>query len=178
MTVIARLGAFLAIVLLAAGCTTTSPGESKPAPSASDESDRPREITLDDIDPCTLLRQSDHNTFSIAGPAEPGEDDHGNAQCVWNTDGGFIDITLVTHEGFETPKGGLADVEAADPIEGFPARNLTLTENEHSCFTDVDVAEGQYLTTHVGRYSDSDTDPSPCEYSYQLAESVMSTLVP
>jgi hypothetical protein len=175
---IARICILLFAALLAAGCTTTSAGEPTPATNTSPEGEqtRPREILLDDLDPCSMLSQDDYDEYRVEEAGEPDENDQGNKRCYWQSEIGFMSVTLVTHEGIEAQQERTNPIEPADPIENFPTYTVTLSDVDNSCFTAVDVADGQYLFVQAGVYSSAE-GASPCEYSHQFAGSVMSTLV-
>jgi hypothetical protein len=184
-----RLGVLLAAVLLTglvAGCTSVSSGDPRPAGSATASSDdtttsappaRPREIRLDDVDPCTLLPQSDYADFELDNkPGKPGKDKQGADNCLWKGDTGYMGATLVTYEGVEAYEGRYGQFELADPIDDFPAYTIVLPNDDNACFVVVDVADGQYAKIQVG-LDFAPTDRPTCEYAHDFATSIMSTLV-
>ena len=185
MTGVTRLASGLVVLLLAsitAGCTSTSSGEPKPADteteSTGDESTRPQEIKLDDVDPCALLPEADYEAYYLDEPGKPEQGDRGEDQCIWFGDVGYMGLSLVTFEGVEAQEDRYGQMEPTEPIDGFPAFTLTLPEDEeNACFVLVDVADGQNLKVQVGLDSSRDGLPTPCEYAHQFASSVMSTLV-
>ncbi len=73
---ISALGVMAALALVV-GCTTTSVGDPRPEETSNGSSDpsgpaesgdlppRPREIQLDDVDPCTLIPQADESEYYI-----------------------------------------------------------------------------------------------------------------
>jgi hypothetical protein len=182
----------LAALAVAAGCTTTSAGEPRPQETSTNSSDptgsesgdlppRPREVTLDNVNPCTLIPQADESEYYIEEPGEPGEDDEGNAQCTWiGTEVGYFGFTLDVSEGIETRLDGTYTVvgEVADPILDFGTVTYGLSDDEGACFAAVDVADGQQLIAEVGIDGPYlDEVPPICEYAHQLATSAMETLV-
>lgn len=185
--------AALAALTLSAGCTTTSAGDPRPqntTASGTGSGDptnsvglpaRPREIPLDDVDPCTLIPQTDESDYYIDEPGELGEDDHGNVECTWiGTTVGFFGLTLEVSEGIETRLDGSYTVvgEITDPILDFSTVTYQLDTIENSCFVSVDVADGQQLIVHIGiDNSDLEDVPPVCEYAHQFAASAMETLV-
>lgn len=189
---VSALGVMAALALVV-GCTTTSAGEPRPQETSTGGSDpsgpsgagdlppRPREITLDNVDPCTLIPQADESEYYIDEPGEPDENDEGNAQCTWiGTEVGYFGFTLDVSEGIETRLDGSYTVigDIADPILGFGAVTYALSSDEGACFAAVDVADGQQLIATVGiDRSDLDKVPPLCEYAHQFAASAMSTLV-
>lgn len=187
------INATLASVVLFAGlvssCTTTSAGEPRPQTTAGgqestsrpgDLPSRPRELKLDDVDPCTLISQSDYPDFHMDESGKPGTDDLGSAECLWTgTAVGYFGITLRVSEGIEVWLDGSKNTqgEVTDPILEFPSVTFTL-EDDNPCFVSVDVADGQQLLVQVGIDGPSvDSVPPVCEYAHQFATSAMNTLV-
>ncbi|MCT2587827.1 DUF3558 domain-containing protein [Actinophytocola gossypii] len=185
MTGVTRFACGVVVLLfaaIAAGCTSTSAGAPKPAVTAAestgDEPTRPREIRLDDVDPCTLLPEAEYEDYYLDEPGKPEESDRGEDQCVWYGDAGYMGVSLVTYDGVDARKGRYGQMEPTDPVEGFPAYTITLPGDEdNACFVLVDTADGQYLDVQVGLYDTSRDVPAPCEYAHQFASSVMSTLL-
>lgn len=194
MTHCARIGSLMAIVLLAAGCTTVSSGEPRPTgtppetsaeetSTSADPEERPREIPLDSIDPCALIPQADYPNYYMDEPGTPGQSEtYQSPQCLWaGTDVGAFGITLVVTDGMETwLDGSRVNVEAerADPVAEFPAVEILLEGDDNRCDVAVDVADGQHLLATVTIDNDSLSKlPEPCDYARQFAESAMSTLV-
>jgi uncharacterized protein DUF3558 len=177
----------LLVTTLAAGCTTASGGDPKPATTAPDtstaEQERPREIRLDDVDPCSLIPEADYSDFYLDEPGTPRTDKtYDSPGCGWTgTEVGIVDIVLVVNEGIEVwLDGDRVNVNASrvDAIDDFPAVELESKQDENSCDVAVDVADGQYLlTTVIIDNRALSKVPDPCEFTYQLAESAMSTLV-
>jgi hypothetical protein len=185
--------AILAVSALVVGCTITSAGEPRPqdtSTSSTDSNDppssgelppRPREIKLDDVDPCTLIPQADQSDYYIDEPGEPDKDDMGSAECVWaGTEVGYFGFTLRVAEGAEVWLDGdrVAKGELTEPILDFGAVTWQLPSDENACFVAVDVADGQQLIAQVGIDSPAlDQVPPVCDYAHQLATSAMETLV-
>ncbi len=185
----ARPGVLLVTIVIAgvaAGCTSVSSGDPSPAGSAtvptsqdttSAPQTRPREIKLDNVDPCSLLPEADYADYYLDKRGEPGKDDRGATNCLWQGDIGYMGVTLVTFEGIEAQEGRLGQIEPTKPIEEFPAFTVSLPEDENSCFVSVDVADGEYLDVQVGLHSYPKDIPPICEYAHQFATSIMSSLV-
>jgi hypothetical protein len=185
-----RIGILLPLLLITmAGCTNVSAGQprpeasnnpspdERPSTSTSAPSTRPRDIRLDDVDPCTLLPQADYTEYRLDKPGERSSDDNGASTCAWFGDLGAMDANLVTYEGVEAREGRLRQIAPADPIDGFPAYTGTLPGDDMVCFIAVDVADGQYLDVQVRLYSLPAGVDSVCDYAHQFATSIMSTLV-
>jgi hypothetical protein len=176
-----------------AGCGETSPGtpqgrvgntevsDSTDTSSEEPAVDRPREITLEDRDPCALVPQADWPKFHIEKPGKPKQNStFKSPECFYANDTGGVAVTLVITEGIEvwTDGGRSAQIEKAPPVEGFPALSATIREDDFACDALVDVADGQYLKAYAVVTASKESElPERCEFAHQLAESAMRTLV-
>lgn len=187
MKAVVTMAALLSLAGLMSGCTTTSVGHPNPVSLdttgiAETVEERPREIKIDDVDPCSLIQRSDYADFYIdeAG-VEHQDKTFDAAECAWDgTDVGYFAVLLVTNSGVEMWLDGstAAQGRAADPIVGFPVVTVLRPEDENSCFVAVDVADGQQLLAQVGiDKSKVSSMPPVCEFAHQFASSAMSTLV-
>jgi hypothetical protein len=186
------LAAALSATLALAGCTQTSAGTPMPddTVTTSDEPDpndsttgtkpsdeRPQDIDLNGKDPCALIPQADWPKFGIEQPGKQSEEPNlKSPRCYYSSVG---DLTLVVTEGIEAWDERASDTEISDAkaIEGFPTITIWNEIDRRSCYTAVDVTDGQYLlTTALSVNADTDRAES-CARSYQLAESAMKTLV-
>lgn len=178
----ARCLTVLLACALVGGCTVTAEGRPTPAQTETSGAlpDRPRELPLDDVDPCSLVPESDYHRFYIEKPGEPGEHEPTSSpDCFYSTDVGSFSITTVTTEGVEPWLDGsrIAEAEQIPPISSFPAIGITLPADETRCDIAIDVADGQHLlATVIVSPSKAAEVPAPCEYARQLAESAMGTL--
>jgi hypothetical protein len=177
-----------------AGCADKSPGiprgqgnpgtvtETSDEPAtASDEPSgrRPREIKLDGMDPCSLIPPTDWPKFRIEKPGKQIENPtFKSPECSYAKDSGGVAVTLVITEGIDvwTDGGRSAQVEEADPVEGFPTLSATLEVDPNRCDALVDVADGQYLKAYAAVRSQKSELPEKCEFARQVAESAMRTL--
>jgi hypothetical protein len=166
------------VVMFVTGCARVSPGEPVPVGTqTSTPSGRPREISLDGVDPCTLLPRSDYAAFELYDrPGKPSKDKHGGDTCSWQGEGGYNGVTVVTYEGVEAQQGRYGQIEPTDPIEDFPTYDGSLPHDDKACFVFVDVADGQYLEMQVG-LDFAPSDRPTCDYAHDFATSIMSTLV-
>ena len=90
---------------------------------------RPREIKLDDVDPCTLILEADYPDYYMDEDGVPGEDERGNAECGWDgTEVGYFGIILDVSDGIETRLDGTYTVvgEVTDPVLNFGAVTYAL----------------------------------------------------
>jgi hypothetical protein len=180
---------FLLLLTATVGCTRVSAGDpspegpktnstrDQPTSATSAPATRPREIRLDNVDPCTLLPEAAWPDYSLDKPGEPSTDDKGAATCEWYADSGYMDVNLVTYEGVEAQEGRLGQIEPTDPINDFPTYTITLPDDDDACFIAVDVAEGQYLDIQVALYKATRDITAICDYAHKFATSIMSTLV-
>lgn len=185
-----RIAAALSAALALTGCTQTSAGSPMPddtvttnsepdttTSSTEPSSERPREVTLKGKDPCELIPQADWTKFGIERPGKQSEEPNFKSpNCYYSSVG---DVTLVVTEGVEAWEARTQNVEISDAkaIERFPTITIWNKADRHSCYTAVDVADGQHLLTTASSVN-ADTDRAEtCDRSYQLAESAMKTLV-
>lgn len=177
----------LAATLVLASCTQPSAGTPVPGDTATrgnsdaagtePSSERPREIDLNGKDPCAQISQSDWSKFGIEQPGQRSvEPNLRSPRCYYPQVG---DLTLVVTEGIKAWSDRSHDAEITDvkPIEGFTTISIWNTVDRRSCYTAVDVADGQYLLTTVLSVNADVDKAESCGRSYQLAESAMKTLV-
>lgn len=187
------LAAALCAAVGLAGCTDTSSGSPMPkytvedttAPDTSDStsstepsSERPREIRLDGKDPC-LIPQSDWPRFHIERPGQVSENPNFKSPNC-NYSGSYAGaVTLVITEGIEawTEETRNAEIEDAEPIDGFPTLLIANNVDKRACYAAMDVADGQYLLTTATPNPDDPAQPKKCDLAYDLAVSAMKTLV-
>jgi len=82
-------------------------------------------------------------------------------------------------EGVDAWQERTQNVEISDAkaIDAFPTITIWNKADEHSCYTAVDVADGQYLLTTAMSIEVNANRTATCDLAYQLAESAMKTLV-
>lgn len=165
--------------------TGTSPTSSNPSNTTSLPA-RPREIVLDDLDPCTLwtpeqLEQLAVGTTPVDGG--PQEDSGGYQVCAYHTaqsddkDLGYS-VTAVTDLDASVYLGGTSSSAAAVVvIAGFPAvQETTKSENASPCMVAVSTANDQHLQvradTRPGAYSVAEA----CEMTTMAATFAVQTL--
>jgi hypothetical protein len=174
------LAAALSAALVLTGCTQTSAGTPMPddtTTTSSDPNERPREINLDGKDPCALIPESDWPKFNIEQPGKPSEEPNFKSpRCYFS---GVGDLTLVVTEGIDAwdERTSNAEVSDAEAIAGFSTITIWNKADRRSCYTAVDVKDGQYLLTTVASVNADVDRAESCDRSYQLAESAMKTLV-
>jgi hypothetical protein len=160
--------------------TTTTTSESATADSTTStklSNERPRDINLEDKDPCGLISQADWPKFEIKHAGESSEHpDFRSPQCYYS---GVGNVALVMTDGIEiwTEDTFNAEIEDAEPIDGFPTITVASNVSRRTCLAVVDVADGQFLMTTVSPDPNDPSKPERCDLAYQLAESAMKTLV-
>jgi hypothetical protein len=187
------LTAALSATLTLTGCTQTSTGSPRPdddvtasgepgtttdsRTSTKPSSERPREINLDGKDACGLILQADWPKFGIERPGKQSEEPNFKSpNCYYSSVG---DVTLVVTEGIDAWQDRTQNVEISDAnaIEEFPTVTIWNKADRHSCYTAVDVADGQHLLTTAMSIEVNVDKAATCDLAYQLAESAMKTLV-
>lgn len=184
-----RLAVALSAGLLLAGCTQSSAGTPLPdgtstasiepdtTTSTEPSSERPREIDLNGKDPCAIP-QTDWPKFDIERPGKPSDHpDFHSPNCYYSGDRAGS-LTLVVTAGIEewTTDKYNAEIEDAEPIDGFPTITVASNVDRWACLAVVDVADGQFLMTTTATDPDDPNSPERCDLAYQLAESAMKTL--
>jgi uncharacterized protein DUF3558 len=182
----------LAAALALAGCTQTSTGSPRPdntmtasgepgatasTTSTKPSNERPREIDLDGKDPCGQIPQADWPKFGIEKPGKASEEPNlKSPTCYYSSVG---DVTLVVTEGIDAWEERTQNVDIGDAkdIEGFSTITIWNKTDRHSCYTAVDVTDGQYLLTTASSVNANVDKAETCNRSYQLAESAMKSLV-
>lgn len=187
MTLFRNVRFFAAIAIAAsvvAGCSEPSTGDPRPIESTTVSSsqrpsaDRPREIKLDDKDPCSLTEQADWSKFKIEKPGKSKQNETFKVpECFYSTSMGGFSIVLNTTEGIGAWDESQRDIKVkdVDPIEGFRALQLDQRSPAGACSVVVDVADGQTLDSFVVVRSEQIDEK--CGIAYEFAKSAMKTLL-
>jgi Protein of unknown function (DUF3558). len=186
------------MLLVGVGCAACAPvaGTAAPAPAPAPPTTapggitlppRPRDIPIDNIDPCSLLTAEQRAALTLDG--EPGNSTHFNQLL-----GAARDCTIL---GFGTPNVGLGIALAPDTgierytddnllvaitpitVEGFPALLVRYDRFSDACTVAIDIAPGQLIDL---QYSDGGAQaPVPqdqlCRGAERTATEVMRTLL-
>lgn len=144
------------VLLLVTGCTTISgaPTPAEPASPTSAATTRPRDVPIDDVDPCTLLTAEQRGDLGLDG--QPVLDRSPSllfpgvvTMCVvrgFNPRALVVSVGLVTTAGIEfIANGQLAAEFTPLAIEGFPAVLGRPSQYDQFCNVFVDVAPGQLM---------------------------------
>lgn len=166
-----RVFVALGVVGLAAGCGS---------------SDRPRDLSLDDVDPCNLISRSDLNALGVKAEPSPmtgvaGVNQEG-ASCFYNPKaGGTVSVSVVTNHGIDRwTNGSMESFKTIDlsRIQGYRTIRVDDADIPHGphglCMLYVDVAGGQSLRAEAG--PNDEDDPPSCDVARQYADAAMTTL--
>jgi uncharacterized protein DUF3558 len=157
--------------------TVASSGDPDTTTSTEPSSERPQEINLDGKDPCGQIPQAEWPRFGIEHQGDRSEEPNFKSpSCYYSSVG---DVTLVVTEGIDAwqERTHNVDISEAEQIEGFLTLTIWNKADRHSCYTAVDVADGQYLLITATSTKANVDRVETCDRSYQLAESAMKTLV-
>lgn len=111
---------------------------------------RPRELRLDDVDPCAVLSPEQRIALNLDNPPSAYvETSFGNAKaCTMrsNISGNVVRLALVTVEGVDVWLSENAQVHAVrTTVAGFTGLTVRTPGMDNVCNVEVDVAEGQFL---------------------------------
>lgn len=178
-------------VVLATGCgtqTVTPGGGTEPAPTASGSEPqlppRPREVRVDNVDPCTLITPDQQQQLGIDSTPRPGGgSSRGEPACSFGhaKSEPFFSFNLVTvpFEGAEAWLTRSGEVRIVD-VAGFGAVETAsgATGAAGDCIVSVDIADGQYLgVLFVGDGAGSFTPDEMCERARLAAAAATRTLL-
>jgi hypothetical protein len=182
------------LIALLAGCSpggqaspadppTAAPG----APTPLSLPPRPRDVPIDDVDPCTLLTREQRAELRLDRPPQPRREPSllYPGEVSWCSIGGnepaiSVSISIVTTVGIEFWTSGQATADI-HPVEvaGFPALVARSQTFDDGCNVLVDVAPGQLLDIQV-RSAGADPpilEDQLCRDAEQAASLVMDTLL-
>ncbi len=155
--------------------------------TACGSSDRPREISMDDVKPCELVSRSDVDRVEIR--AEPqsrdsvsGVDVDGST-CYYNPfNRSNVWVSGITNHGIgRWTNSSFEDARSQEiaRIQGFRAIKVWFDSDrpdpDHRCRVYVDVAGGQSLRVQVDE-SFREEDPPTCTTARRFAEAAMKSL--
>jgi hypothetical protein len=186
-----RLLMLLATVVVAAGCSAApvagaaSPSPATPSldPAAINLPDRPRDLPLNGVDPCSLLTPAQRAEFGLDGLASPGNTSNalfaGRACDISGYEPREIDVglTLALRNGIDDLIAGVRDELTPTTILDFPAV-IARPPVKDACSVDIDVADGQFLD--VALFDAGKNPPIPqdqlCADAIRIAEAALRTL--
>jgi hypothetical protein len=174
------------VLLLLAGCTTL-PGQ--PAPAAPAQPQRPRDVPIDGVDPCSLLTDEQRAELGLDGrpvldrsPTNlyPGGDVPACVVSGFEPRAVWVGVNLVTTTGIERYTTGelLMDIRPAE-VRGFPALTAVPQDFTEWCSVIVDIAPGQLVDVHFA--DGGGVPPVPqeqlCDDAAAVADRVMGNLL-
>jgi hypothetical protein len=183
-----------ALILL--GCTmptsrTADHGSTVPSPPATttttttvSQLPRPREVRLDDLDPCAVLSDEQRAALSLDhAPNTYVDNAFGESKvCSFRSgiSGNVARLALVTVEGVGVWLSENSQVEPQfTTIGGFPAMVIRTPGLDYVCNVEVDVAEGQFLDVMFrdGGNEKKATQDTLCAGAERVAEAALSGLL-
>lgn len=196
------LAGLLALVLIT-GCTdkesgSATPTDSEPTggtsaddPSDSSEPaqptveipDRPKALSLDGVDPCSLITEAQRSELGVQGQPKPGKSDDQFRAPMCSLDGPdeepyySYDVLVITDLGIDTWLTGRRNVDSwLVSVDGYPAVDFkTKGVEDRDCSTTVDVADGQQLM--INQFPLSDVNYKQlCQMSEKAAAMALQTL--
>jgi hypothetical protein len=193
-----------ALALLAAGCTTSAGGQPKPAPDGSSSGSstpestgspssseptaelppRPKDISLDGLDPCTLYtdaQRAELKVDDVRTKVSDSEEFKGMKECVLSVNNDpYFDYSAmaVTTEGVEVwlSDGRNVDAELIS-VQGFPAAQFTFRGSDgEGCDIAIGVADNQYLWVDILPLDRVFEQDQLCQMVGEAADMAMTTL--
>jgi hypothetical protein len=168
--------------------STSNPPTSEPSGSEDPTTElppRPRDISLDGLDPCTLYTDAQRTQLDV-DDVESGESESDNfkgmKECSLAVEDQepFYDYTAlaVTTEGVEAWLSGNRNVDAElTSVQGFPAAQFKFRGvDDEGCDIAVGVSDGQYLWVQVIPYSRGFEQDQLCQMVSEATEMAMTTL--
>lgn len=197
--------AVAAVAALSAGCTTSASGQPTSAPEDGSSSTsptssgdptgsetpsveippRPRDISLDGLDPCTLYTDAQRTQLKVSDvDSGVSESDNfkGMKECTLAVEDQepFYDYTAlaVTTEGIEEWLGGNRNVDAdLTSVQGFPAAQFKFRGADgEGCDIAVGVGDTQYLWVQIVPLSRGFEQDQLCQMVSEATEMAMTTL--
>jgi hypothetical protein len=162
--------------------TTTSAGSSIPS--------RPRSLSLDGVDPCSILTEQQRAVFAFDRPPIGGRGTSGplkdERDCSYRSSTEEYGALIIpsTRVGLAEYLEQIQDSSTRRIITvgGFPAiqeeQQLGLGSGNNRCFIDVDVADDQMLAVQFGQVASNKPLPMEtlCVKAVEVAEAALKTL--
>lgn len=154
--------------------------------TACGSSDRPRELSLDNVQPCDLISQAELRDLQVKAPPQPvsvveGAGEEGTSCQYSPLYGGTVSVAVVTNHGIDRwTDGSMESSRAVDlsRVKGYRVIRIeygeSASEPHDSCTSYVDVASDQSLKVHVSE--NSTDDPPTCETARRFAGNAIRAL--
>lgn len=155
--------------------------------TACGSSDRPRELSMDDVKPCELVAPYDIHRLEIRAEPQPHDSVSGvgteGRTCYYNPyNGSSVYVSTITNHGIDRWMDGTfehSEFQEIPRIQGFRAIEVWQGDEhpgpDDRCEIYVDVADGQSLRVEA-ETSFEDEDPPTCDTARQFAEVAMESL--
>lgn len=163
--------------------TSEAPASSESVEPTVDVPERPEELSLEGIEPCSLFTSAQLAELGVQGEPEAGSSDDQFDAPMCTLDGPqdepyySYDVLLITDLGIDTWLTGRRNVDSwLVSIGGFPAVDFkTKGVEDRDCSTTVDVADGQQLM--VNQFPLGDVNYRQlCQLSEKAATMALQTL--
>ncbi|WP_092525277.1 DUF3558 family protein [Actinopolyspora saharensis] len=151
-------------------------------------SDRPAELSVDEVKPCELIPQSAHQQLQVrlapqSVDSVPEVDTEGDTCYYSPHERSNVWVSAITNHGIDRwvdPPFDHAHSEEVSRIQGYRTMKVWLDSERpdpnHQCRIYVDVASGQSLRVKVDESSEKE-DPPTCTTARRYAELAMKTLI-
>jgi hypothetical protein len=177
---------FVAAVAVA-GCATAPEREAPAAPSSAEAApQRPREVRLDGVDPCSILTPEQRADLGLQNEPSASRPyvalfrgDVPTCKISGSNPGSeILGVGIVTSVGVERwRENDVAAQLRPTIIEGFPALVTAPTQSRKYCGVEVDVASGQLLDVQVLDGGASAPQSELCASAEQAATEIMKRLI-
>lgn len=182
----------LFITGVAAGCggsagtqgagSTGDQGSRTPPSSSPAPVNRPKQIKLDSVDPCSLLTPQQWQPFLITKPGKSQVNQAFHGQECFYTDaiGGAFRVTLVTNDSAASWSNGShsGQTQTIDAIDGFPTVVNSRPAEPNRCDAIVDTGDSEYLLATVNILPNAQSQfPDHCQTARSLAAASLETLL-
>jgi hypothetical protein len=153
--------------------------------AACGSSDRPSELSLDDVKACELVGRQDLVGLDVQAKPTPGSNltagEEGSGCLYIPRTGGRIDVDAITNYGADRWMDSApehARAEEAPRVRGFRAVKVWRAHDDTgphgNCTLYVDAAGGQSLKVQVAE--NDEKDPPTCDTARRFADAAMKTL--
>lgn len=159
---------------------TSQPATGQSAASSKAPVDRPRQIKLDGIAPCSLLTASQQQQINARSSKQVYDDGLKAQSCHYYLTPGAYSLAIVTDGSASSWTDGSrpGQAQTLPPISGFPAVSHTVAENPNACDVIVDTADNEYLVATLQIFPGAESRfPEKCAAAEKVAEAGMTTLL-
>lgn len=195
----------VSVLTLITGCTSRESGTATADPTGAPQTDqsdtsseapsgsekptvdippRPRDLSLDGLDPCTLFtdaQRAELKADDVKSDTSGSEHYDGMKVCTLDVSAAepfySYDVMAVTNEDVGYWLTGTRNADAKlISVGGYPAAQFNTKGVDTDCVIAVGVAEGQHLQVEMTPWSDGFTQEDICEAGKKTAEMALQTL--